>query len=82
VKRIRITPELSPTSKVEIIESNSQPYCHEQLSTLEGSLVIFGFNFGEYDTHIIDAINKAYHYGKNLAINYIASILEFILMRT
>lgn len=39
-------------------------YCYEQLSTLEGSLVIFGYNFGEYDTHIIDAINKACHYGK------------------
>jgi hypothetical protein len=34
-------------------------YCYEQLSTITGSLITFGFNFGEYDTHIIDAINKA-----------------------
>ena len=38
--------------------------CEIQKMILEGSLVIFGFNFGEYDTHIIAAINKACHYGK------------------
>jgi hypothetical protein len=38
--------------------------CYDQLSTIQGSLVSFGFNFGEYDTHIIDAINKAALYGK------------------
>lgn len=27
-------------------------------------MITFGFNFGDYDTHIIDAINKAAHYGK------------------
>lgn len=47
-----------------IMHNKYLSYCYEQLSTLEGSLVIFGFNFGEYDTHIIDAINKACHYGK------------------
>jgi len=34
-------------------------YCYEALSNIEGSVVTFGFNFGEYDHHIIDAINKA-----------------------
>ena len=34
-------------------------YCYEQLTRINGSLIVFGFNFGEYDNHIIDAINKA-----------------------
>jgi hypothetical protein len=38
--------------------------CYDQLSTIQGSLISFGFNFGEYDTHIIEAINKAALYGK------------------
>lgn len=38
--------------------------CYEDFSNIKGSLVTFGFNFGDYDTHIIDAINKAAHYGK------------------
>jgi hypothetical protein len=37
-------------------------YCYDRLSTITGSLITFGFNFGDYDTHIIDAINKAAHY--------------------
>jgi len=32
---------------------------YQRLSSLDGSLVSFGFNFGEHDSHIIDAINKA-----------------------
>lgn len=38
-------------------------YCYEQLSKVEGSLISFGFNFGEYDEHIIGAINKAANHG-------------------
>jgi len=38
-------------------------YCYDRFSTIQGSLITFGFNFGDYDTHIIDAINKAAHYG-------------------
>lgn len=34
-------------------------YCYDKLSTIEGSLVCFGFGFGPYDEHIIGAINKA-----------------------
>lgn len=37
--------------------------CYEQLSNIEGSLITFGFNFGEYDEHIIDAVNKASNLG-------------------
>jgi hypothetical protein len=47
-----------------IMHNKYLSHCYEQLTTIEGSLVVFGFNFGEYDTHIIDAINKACHYGK------------------
>lgn len=34
-------------------------YCYDHLCTISGSLLTFGFNFGEYDRHIIEAINKA-----------------------
>lgn len=37
--------------------------CYEQLSNIEGSLVTFGFNFGEYDEHIIAAVNKSANNG-------------------
>lgn len=38
--------------------------CYERLCSLEGSLITFGFNFGEYDAHIIDAINIAAKQGR------------------
>lgn len=38
-------------------------FCYDRLCAVEGSLVSFGFNFGNYDLHIIDAINKAARYG-------------------
>lgn len=34
-------------------------FCYESLSKITGSLVSFGFNFGDYDEHIIEAVNKA-----------------------
>jgi hypothetical protein len=34
-------------------------YCYKKLSTITGSLVVFGFGFGKHDEHIIEAINKA-----------------------
>jgi hypothetical protein len=34
-------------------------YCYDRFCQAEGSLVAFGFGFGPYDEHIIDAINKA-----------------------
>ncbi|NUO09806.1 MAG: DUF4917 family protein [Candidatus Brocadia sp.] len=39
-------------------------YCYDNLCNAEGSLVTFGFNFGEYDEHIIAAINRAAKYGR------------------
>lgn len=38
-------------------------FCYDDLSNTDGSLIVFGFNFGEYDTHIIDSINKAANQG-------------------
>lgn len=34
-------------------------YCYDRLSAIQGSAVSFGFNFGDYDYHIIDALNAA-----------------------
>lgn len=44
---------------VHIMHNKYLSYCYEALCTIQGSLVVFGFGFGESDTHIIDAINKA-----------------------
>ena len=42
-----------------IMHNRYLSYCYETLAGIEGSLVTFGFNFGEYDHHIIEAINTA-----------------------
>jgi len=34
-------------------------YCYDRFCNAKGSLVTFGFSFGPYDEHIIEAINKA-----------------------
>jgi hypothetical protein len=39
-------------------------FCYDALETITGSLIVFGFGFGEYDTHIIDAINEAANHGR------------------
>ncbi len=46
-----------------ILHNQYLDYCYKKLSSISGSLVTFGFNFGEYDHHIIDAINRAYKQG-------------------
>lgn len=46
-----------------IVHNRYLSFCYEQLCQIEGSLITFGFNFGKYDEHIIDAINKASKYG-------------------
>lgn len=46
--------------KLEHIRHNRYlTHCYDKLCQLDGSLVTFGFNFGPYDRHIIDAINRA-----------------------
>lgn len=42
-----------------IMHNQYLTYCYESLCEAEGSLVTFGFNFGPYDNHIIEAINRA-----------------------
>ncbi|MHA1215508.1 MAG: DUF4917 family protein [Candidatus Hodarchaeales archaeon] len=42
-----------------IMHNQYLSHCYDQLSSLDGSLVTFGFNFGKHDEHIIDAINIA-----------------------
>jgi hypothetical protein len=50
--------------KLAHIRHNSYlSYCYDQLSNLDGSLITFGFNFGQYDDHLIAAINQAAKYG-------------------
>lgn len=52
--------------KLTHIRHNSYlSHCYDELANVNGSLITFGFGFGDYDTHIIDAINKAAHKGSN-----------------
>ncbi len=47
-----------------IMHNHYLSYCYDNLSEITGSLVTFGFNFGPYDDHIIEAINRAAKNGK------------------
>jgi hypothetical protein len=47
-----------------IMHNKYLSYCFDRFSSITGSLVTFGFNFGESDKHIIDAINTAANHGK------------------
>lgn len=49
-----------------IMHNKYLSFCYERLCNIQGSLITFGFNFGEYDTHIIDAINIAAKMGKKV----------------
>lgn len=42
-----------------IVHNKYLAYCYEQLSNISGTLIVYGFGFGQYDDHIIKAINKA-----------------------
>jgi hypothetical protein len=42
-----------------IMHNQYLTFCYESLCTIKGSLITFGFNFGQYDEHIIEAINRA-----------------------
>lgn len=54
----------SGDEKLEHIRHNRYlSHCYDKLCACDGSLVTFGFNFGPYDEHIIEAINKASKYG-------------------
>jgi len=49
-----------------IMHNKYLSFCYEKLCNIQGSLVTFGFNFGDYDTHIIDAINVAAKKGSKI----------------
>lgn len=49
-----------------IMHNHYLSWCYDNLCNIEGSLVTFGFNFGPYDEHIIEAINRAAKEGKNI----------------
>lgn len=50
----------SSEEKLEhIMHNHYLSYCFDQLSSIGGSLIVFGFGFGDYDGHIIEAINRA-----------------------
>lgn len=48
----------------QIVHNKYLEYCYNRLCEITGSLVVFGFGFGAYDEHIIEAINKAALYGR------------------
>jgi hypothetical protein len=48
----------------QIMHNRYLTFCYEALSKIEGSLVTFGFNFGDYDEHMIQAINEAAKHGR------------------
>lgn len=50
-----------------IMHNQYLSFCYEKLCSIEGSLITFGFNFGKYDEHIIDAINVAAKQGKKIS---------------
>lgn len=52
-----------------IMHNKYLTYCFEQFSKIEGSLITFGFNFGEYDDHIINAINIAAKHGRGSVLD-------------
>jgi len=55
----------TPREKLtHIMHNRYLVFCYEQLTQLVGSLITFGFNFGLYDEHIIEAINIAAKHGK------------------
>lgn len=48
--------------KLELIRHNNYlSNCYDRLCAIDGSVISFGFGFGEYDDHIIHALNKASH---------------------
>ncbi|WGI24249.1 DUF4917 family protein [Halomonas alkaliantarctica] len=47
-----------------IMHNHYLSFCFDKLSEITGTLVTFGFNFGEYDRHIVEAINRAAKKGR------------------
>jgi Domain of unknown function (DUF4917) len=57
--------------KLEHIRHNRYlTFAYDKLSEIDGSLITFGFNFGDYDMHIIEAINRASKYKNSIGKLY------------
>jgi len=68
---------------VHIMHNKYLTHCYEKFCTIQGSLVVFGFGFGESDLHIIEAINKAAKQkkGENLLSVYVGVFSDDSLKR-
>lgn len=64
---IFVTAGTSEQKLEHILHNYYLAYCYESLSNITGSLITFGFNFGEYDEHIIKAINIAAKNGNKVS---------------
>ncbi|HMO81525.1 MAG TPA: DUF4917 family protein [Pyrinomonadaceae bacterium] len=60
---IFVTAGTAQQKMVHIRHNRYLSFCYDALEQIRGSLIVFGFGFGQYDTHIIDAINKAALHG-------------------
>ncbi len=60
---IFVTAGSSEEKLQHIMHNKYLEHCYEQLCSIKGSLITFGFQFGSYDNHVIDAINKAAYNG-------------------
>lgn len=47
---------------IHIAHNKYLSYCYDKFTNITGSLISFGFNFGDSDKHIIDGINKATYF--------------------
>lgn len=68
---------------VHIMHNKYLSHCYEKLCTIQGSLIVFGFGFGETDSHIVDAINRAAKRkpGENLLSIYVGAFSDDGLKR-
>ncbi len=63
---IFVTAGNSNEKLAHIMHNHYLATCYDNLSTIAGSLVTYGFNFGPYDDHIIEAINRAAKHGRKI----------------
>lgn len=52
------------TGEDKLTQIRSNPYltdCYDHLCNIDGSIVTFGFAFGDSDLHIVEALNRATH---------------------
>lgn len=52
------------TGEDKLAQIRANPYlidCYDHLSRVDGSIITFGFGFGDSDLHIVEALNRATH---------------------